>query len=95
MKPYYDDGTCRIYLGDCRDVMAAFPPCFRVDHVITDPPYARDVYVRLSHLSVPAVGKQGRPIHDLQNGALARMVAEGGFTVPVEDEASTAPTAAS
>ncbi len=30
-----------------------------------------------------------------QNGVFARMVAEGGFTVPVEDEAETAPAAAS
>jgi site-specific DNA-methyltransferase (adenine-specific)/modification methylase len=28
-----------IYLGDCRDVMASFPPCFRVDAVVTDPPF--------------------------------------------------------
>jgi site-specific DNA-methyltransferase (adenine-specific)/modification methylase len=28
-----------LYLGDCRDVLRAFPPCFRVDAVITDPPY--------------------------------------------------------
>ena len=30
-----------------------------------------------------------------QNGVFARMVAEGGFTVPVEDEAETAPAGAS
>lgn len=33
------DGRVRLILGDCREVMAAFPPCFRVDAVITDPPY--------------------------------------------------------
>jgi site-specific DNA-methyltransferase (adenine-specific) len=87
VTPYYDDGTCRLYLGNCVDILSEFPPCFRVDHVITDPPYARDVYVRMSQpntnegsetfkrLSVPAVGKQGRPIHDLKSGALARMAA--------------------
>jgi DNA modification methylase len=94
-----------LYLGDCRDVLPTLGP---VDHVITDPPYARDVYVRLSipntkegngtpaltgspirrpnpgsanesprlrRLSIPATGKQGRPIHDLKAGALAMMAA--------------------
>lgn len=28
-----------LYLGDCRDVMQAFPSCFRVNAVVTDPPY--------------------------------------------------------
>lgn len=28
-----------IWLGDCRDVLRLFPPCFRLDAVITDPPY--------------------------------------------------------
>lgn len=32
------DGV-ELYLGDCREVLASFPPCFRVDAVITDPPY--------------------------------------------------------
>ncbi len=40
MKPYYDDGDGRvIYHGDCREVMAEFPQCFRVDALVTDPPY--------------------------------------------------------
>lgn len=43
MKPYYDDGQVTLYLGDCREVL---PTLERVDHVITDPPYARDVYLR-------------------------------------------------
>lgn len=37
MTPYYDDGTCVIYHGDCRDVMADLPGGF--DLVITSPPY--------------------------------------------------------
>ena len=35
MKPYYDDGNCVIYHGDCRDVM----PGLSGDVVICDPPY--------------------------------------------------------
>lgn len=29
----------RLILGDCREVMASFPPCFRVNAVVSDPPY--------------------------------------------------------
>lgn len=32
-------GRARLYLGDCREVMASWPECFRVDAVVTDPPY--------------------------------------------------------
>lgn len=45
MTPYYDEDGITIYHGDCLDVL---PALSQVDHVITDPPYARDVYVRLS-----------------------------------------------
>ena len=46
MTPYHEDGGIRRYLGDCRAVLPTLPP---VDHVITDPPYARDVYLRGQH----------------------------------------------
>ncbi len=36
MKPYYDDGTCVIYHGDCRDVL---PDITDVGQVLTSPPY--------------------------------------------------------
>ena len=36
MKPYYDDGSCVIYHGDCRDVLHAIE---HADVVLTDPPY--------------------------------------------------------
>jgi site-specific DNA-methyltransferase (adenine-specific) len=32
-------GDATLYLGDCLEVMTTFPECFRVDAVITDPPY--------------------------------------------------------
>lgn len=35
MTPYYDDGTCVIYHGDCRDLI----PRLAADLVLTDPPY--------------------------------------------------------
>lgn len=37
VRPYYDDGTCTIYYGDCREVLPQLPsPAL----VIADPPYA-------------------------------------------------------
>lgn len=39
MKPYYEHAGVRIYNCDCRDWLADVPACFRVDAVITDPPY--------------------------------------------------------
>src|SRR5690349_18226355 len=36
MKPYYDDGTCVIYHGDCQEVMPHLDP---VEIVVTSPPY--------------------------------------------------------
>jgi DNA modification methylase len=36
VKPYYDDGTCVIYSGDCRAVLSSLD-C--VDLLLTDPPY--------------------------------------------------------
>ena len=32
-------GDATLYLGDCREVMASWPECFRVDAVVTDQPY--------------------------------------------------------
>lgn len=36
MRPYYDDGTCTIYHGDCRELL---PMLSRADLLVTDPPY--------------------------------------------------------
>jgi site-specific DNA-methyltransferase (adenine-specific) len=46
MRPYYEDEAVTLYLGDCREVL---PLLASVDHVISDPPYARDVYLRMGH----------------------------------------------
>jgi DNA modification methylase len=42
-----------LYLGDCRDVMGSFPPCFRVDAIVTDPPYGIGFKYE-SHIDDPA-----------------------------------------
>jgi site-specific DNA-methyltransferase (adenine-specific) len=39
VNPYYDDGTCAIYHGDCRD---AWPIDESIPLVLTDPPYPKE-----------------------------------------------------
>src|SRR5689334_13421297 len=39
MQPYYQDDSCTIYHGDCREVLPTLSP---VDAFITDPPYGID-----------------------------------------------------
>lgn len=36
MRPYYENGSCTIYHGDCREMLPMVVP---VDLVLTDPPY--------------------------------------------------------
>lgn len=43
MRPYYQDSAVVIYHGDCLEVL---PSILEADHFLTDPPYARDVYIR-------------------------------------------------
>jgi site-specific DNA-methyltransferase (adenine-specific) len=43
VTPYYEAAGITIYHGDCREVLCGMDT---VDHVITDPPYSRDVYRR-------------------------------------------------
>lgn len=37
MKPYFDDGSVALYLGDCRDILPQLD--LRADCIVTDPPY--------------------------------------------------------
>ena len=53
-------GSATLYHGDCLEVMANFPPCFRVDALITDPPYGVDfVGKKTKHTRAPAGGYIG------------------------------------
>lgn len=75
MRPYYQDEAVQIFHGDCCELLpdvASFDGHSCVDHVITDPPYARDVYLRAA--SCTATDK-GYPGHELKRRgqALARM----------------------
>jgi site-specific DNA-methyltransferase (adenine-specific) len=48
MKPYYQDDSCTIFLGDCREIV---PTLGRFDLLLTDPPYGA------GYASRPIVGK--------------------------------------
>jgi site-specific DNA-methyltransferase (adenine-specific) len=39
VTPYYEQDGITIYHGDCREWLESVPACFRVDALITDPPY--------------------------------------------------------
>ena len=41
MTPYYEDGSVRLFHGDCREILPLLEP---VDHVITDPPYEDEAH---------------------------------------------------
>jgi site-specific DNA-methyltransferase (adenine-specific) len=41
-------GDCTLYLGDCLEVMRSFPSCFRVNAVLTDPPFGVGNFVQTS-----------------------------------------------
>ena len=45
LTPYYQDASCTLYHGDCRDIL---PQLDAVDHLISDPPFSADVYIRAS-----------------------------------------------
>jgi len=57
-SPYYEDAAVTLYHGDCRDVL---PHIEAFDHLISDPPYSRDVYMRMNALNLHAAsGALGR-----------------------------------
>ena len=77
---FYERDGITLYHGDCRDVL---PTLGQVDHVITDPPYARDIYVRLG---MPNTKKgSSTPVRllgqsfELNNGARMSQLAAGAI----------------
>jgi DNA modification methylase len=73
MTPYYQDEAVTLYRGDCNDLL---PRLDLVDHVITDPPYSRDLYLqfrtnkgkRNEHKAAPWDDAKAR--REMQNGAI-------------------------
>jgi hypothetical protein len=72
VTPYYQDDAVTLYLGDCREVLPQLEP---VDHVITDPPYSRDVYIRAASCTATDKGysdselkRRGTALHRMGAG---------------------------
>jgi DNA modification methylase len=71
LTPYYEDSAVTIYHGNCLDVL---PQLGQVDHVITDPPYARDVYLR-ARTGNEGPGSRYRPNYRNAASSLVKMAA--------------------
>ena len=74
----YDKDGIVLYCGDCRDVL---PTLAQVDHVITDPPYWVDVYMRMR--SADSAGgnrrlsiKSGSALVAMKNGDIGMLDAD-------------------
>jgi DNA modification methylase len=67
MTPYYDDGSCVIYHGDCREIL----PSLTFDVIVTDPPYGIGLDADFSSLKTRLVtarsswGTQGKSHSDV------------------------------
>ncbi len=76
MEPYYysERDNIVLYLGDCREIL---PTLAQIDHVITDPPYARDVYRRIGfqHMSDESKTRRGIHNHQYSSTSIAKMAA--------------------
>ena len=60
MKPYYEDGSVTLYLGDCREVQE----WLGADVLVTDPPYGLGYGTRYDHLDRDVVGDADTIVRD-------------------------------
>lgn len=74
--PYYSEAGITIYHGDCRGIL---PSLDIADHVITDPPYARDVYQRLqgpkTHKGSGTPARMGIRNHQYSSTSIEKLAA--------------------
>jgi hypothetical protein len=66
MTPYYDDGSCVILHGDCREIVPTLD--IQVDLVLTDPPYGINWKPRVNHQDSPWTGDATANIRPLLIG---------------------------
>ena len=55
-------GDATLYHGDCLEVMRAWPDCFRVDAVITDPPFGVGNFVQVTDRKMGRGANKGKPV---------------------------------
>ena len=74
MKPYYEHAGITIYHGDALDIL---PKIEAVDVVVTDPPFASDVYLKLrspnTHEGSGTPMRLGIRNHQYSNGSLQKL----------------------
>lgn len=70
MTPYYDDGTCVIYHGDCRAVLHTLAR-ESVDLIVTDPPYGMDWQSSRRINKLARIDGDGKGADDLVSAALS------------------------
>lgn len=85
LSPYYQDEAVTLYHGDCRDVL---PQLDGVDHLISDPPFSADVYLRASavytktgsgtpkRMGLSEQKRRGGALQKMANGDIGEMDAE-------------------
>lgn len=64
-SPYYEDSACKIFLGDCREILPRLEP---VDLLLCDPPYGLGKIGRKSSTS----SHGGRKAYDFEDWDLVR-----------------------
>ena len=72
MEPYYDDGTCVIYHGDCREILPTLDP---VPLVLTDPPYGIPAGAAFVRLKSTVIVDDGDAVHNVEVDGWRELVA--------------------
>lgn len=76
MTPYYQDSAVTIYHGNCPEFMDGLEA---VDHIISDPPYGRDVYTRLrspnTHSGSGTPARLGIRNHQYSSSSIEKLAA--------------------
>ena len=88
MTPYFHDAAVTLYHGDCLDIL---PQIETVDHVITDPPYSRDVYVRMAGHNTHTGSHTPARIVSRKGSAISQMMAKRVIERPNIGQARTSP----
>lgn len=80
MKPYYEDEAVQIFLGDCREILAALPV---VDAVVTDPPYGIPSGAAFVRQGGETIAERGEAVENAicvgWESSAARLVMPGGY----------------
>lgn len=81
-------GDCTLILGDCLEWMASVPPCFRVDAVITDPPYGVNLTAKVTkHNKI----KASSTYEDNEDTILALVLSAHSMWTPIAKRAVVTP----